>query len=760
MKYDDVNSILWYVWCFGVGGSALGLCFLMMEIHGPRFARSLAAILAAQFATLAIACWLTGSPAGAGLSEAALAVLLSFGWASHHLKLRKLAIPLFLPRGVWALMIVGCPVSVSCLAHRLNVPEELCVQRTPGDSAAAWDNRFRAENYLNEQIVDVTRRSQGKPLSAVEVGGAARPSLASVAVFDTGTSSTPHPLVHASAARTGWTRIPEDIIRSFDGDAVLANDRLAIVFRRGGSGAEVYGRGADRLVLRAVLTPLAEEVGGRLHAVALVENSADESALDATFRTSDGKDAVIRFEIQAGQPFVRTTVRRGVTHLRMESPCRFAVLPDFFGDDIVVDAEGLPCDRAALPSENFLMHMVGNGEAIVLAVWNRRDKELEVDLETRGRTRLIRASDISYGAEGAVFVAVLEGDGIWHRHEVEKADAGRTIRLDWKAPFPGQWRVDWRRNDGLTDSWQMFVEKPDGSYVKLDWFGQPEEDGTPEWLQSGRKRWTTRLGSFEYPCWIDKNGQGWFQPLADKADEFQGPALVYPIHRSAATPLAAFTIVDIVRATLGVGPCEYMLDVEGQKGKMLGVPTCVTRQLLLDIYAKKEQKKRRAEVERALDDVLLFVRHIRSRIETYAIFGRRMLAYLGEEEKAHPELAGFVQDMRAITRKIDAAFDNHRIGIHTPECATRLVEEFRATLLDYEGDDALFRCGTLTAAMTEIGSNQDELVGKCREAVKILRERAALAMAADPRNAPVAEEIRRLTHAMLRNPASFEAPRH
>ena len=58
------------------------------------------------------------------------------------------------------------------------------------------------------------------------------------------------------------------------------------------------------------------------------------------------------------------------------------------------------------------------------------------------------------------------------------------------------------------------------------------------------------------------------------------------------------------------------------------------------------------------------------------------------------------------------------------------------------------------------GGNQDELVGECRMIVKILRQRAAMAMATDPRSAPIAKEMRRRTQQMLRNPTSYEAPRH
>jgi hypothetical protein len=80
--------------------------------------------------------------------------------------------------------------------------------------------------------------------------------------------------------------------------------------------------------------------------------------------------------------------------------------------------------------------------------------------------------------------------------------------------------------------------------------------------------------------------------------------------------------------------------------------------------------------------------------------------------------------------------------------------------VDYEGGDALAKCKRITGALVDIGGNQDELVGECRMVVKVLRQRAATAMAADPRLAQVAREVRRRTQQMLRSPTSYEAPRH
>jgi hypothetical protein len=588
---------------------------------------------------------------------------------------------------------------------------------------------------------------------------AAEQPAVSVGVFDTGTSSSAVLSGQAVAGKAGWARLPEDdTAHRFQGDAVLASDRITVVLRQVGPGAEVYANRSEGPILRAVLAP-ATDKAARLASVTIVENTASQSALDAVFRTPEGNEATLRLELQAGQVFVRTQSRAGVKRLRLEAPGRFAVLPDFFADDITVDATELPVDKAELPSENFVLHMVGDGDAIVLAVWNQREEDIQVALTGEAEARLIQASEIPYGKNGSVYVAVLDSPRIWHWRDVRKAEADQVIRLGWKSPFAAHWRMDWRQDDGLTDSWDMLVQQPDGNYVKPDWFGQSEAYGTPDWMKPGRQRWTTVLGAFQYPCWIDKEGQGFIQPLR-KPGKFQGPALLYPVNRAAATPLTVFTFVDVVRATLGVGPCEYVLDVEGQKKIAEGVPTCATRTKLDTIYANKQQKPRRAEVEQALSDVQAFIRHVRTRIEAYVTFGHQMLAYLDEQKQARPDLDGFLSEMETATRRIDAAVAKRSGAIRTPEDATRLVAEFRTTLVDYEGDDALKKCKRITAAFVGIGGDQDELVGECRLAVRILRQKAALAMAVDPQTAAVAKEIRRRSQAMLRSPSSYEAPRH
>ena len=71
-------------------------------------------------------------------------------------------------------------------------------------------------------------------------------------------------------------------------------------------------------------------------------------------------------------------------------------------------------------------------------------------------------------------------------------------------------------------------------------------------------------------------------------------AINYPRDRVKQTPLAALTLVDVMRDTLGTGPCQYILDLEGLNktrstgaagtGKPTASATCSERGALVYYY--------------------------------------------------------------------------------------------------------------------------------------------------------------------------------
>jgi len=585
------------------------------------------------------------------------------------------------------------------------------------------------------------------------------PADAGVRLFDTGAASADAISPEALSRRTGWTQLPEDQVKhEFTGDVVFLNNRVALALRRGARGAELYSAGAEGWKERAVLVPMGQAATDpgktQISSARILENNPGGVTVEAAFQ-AEGKPLTVTYEVRMGQIFVKTTPKGGVRALRVEAACRFAVMPDFFADDIMLDATELPVARAELPSENFLLEMLEGNDAVLMSVWTEKDEDVAVTLSGQAADKRVDGAEIQYGVKGNVWVAVMTAPQIWHERDIRREDAKKVIPLEWKQPYPAVWRVDWHRADRLADRWEMIMERPDGNFAKYGWFRDMDE------VPADRSRWATVLGDFLYPCWIDKDGRGNLQPQNfHQRARFEGPALIYPIIRLGGTPLDAYTVVDVVRATLGVGPCEYVLDVQGQREHSMGIATCACRDTLTPIYEQHQQGQRKAEIEQALTDVMLFVRFIRSRVETYVTFGHDMSKYLADYKQAHPVLAGQVAELERLTKVIDERYNRLRDNIKTPDQTQELVDAFRNGHLTDETPQALDACKEFTRALVVIGGSQDELAGECRQAVKVLRQQAGIAMAMDERTMEVAKEVRKRSQEVLRSPSYHEWPRY
>ena len=407
-----------------------------------------------------------------------------------------------------------------------------------------------------------------------------------ISVWDTG-SASPHQLLGEDLAnKNGWQqKTRNQSAPSFAGDAVVSNGRIVTVLRKKGTVVDVYSDEAEGPVwrVRVGLRTLDGEPSVRLERVSLVEHTRAAARLEAVYQTAQGHAVTASFRIKRGGIFLEAEPGPGAGLLRVEAPGRYVVLPDFFADDILIDATKIPVASAEVPTENFLLHMTGAGSAIAMCVFENSDQDVAVTFTGNQDRRVATGSDIRFGKDGKIWVALMTGRGIWDVMDVKEQDAGKVMPLDWKTPFPAQWRVDFTRRNELTDSWEMLYPAKNGSgYVKPSWLPGGAQGGKPSRTATGeidvdaykvggpasnrvgpeRERWITFLGRYQYPCWTDQEGRAYVQPLKHKKLMFRGPAVVYPINRLPETPIDRYTTVDVVRGTLGVGPCEYILNVE------------------------------------------------------------------------------------------------------------------------------------------------------------------------------------------------------
>lgn len=580
----------------------------------------------------------------------------------------------------------------------------------------------------------------------------------------------------------GWRAIEEDdTTHRFKGCAVFMNDKIVAVLGKDSPGVDLYSRQGQGVKLCGRLQPVDSDGAGlKRTSLAVKKNTADSVSLAVALKSAGGKVRGVTYTLRVGGAFIKTSATAGVARLRVRAPCRFAVMPDFFGDDIVVDAVGIKnsVDRAELPSENFLLHMMHDGDAILMTVSESRDNDISIAL-SKSAPRRIESSDISYGKKRRVWVAILADKGIWHERTVSSKDVGKVLKLDWQMPFAALWRVDWSTADKINDSWQMLLQAPGGKYVMQGWFGQDPssgqrfgpEFGPRDWNKPGRKRWNPVLGGFSYPCWLDKDRRGYLQPLKSrryvergKVYNFVGPAIVYPLDRVKvapfSTPIEKLTVVDLVRMTLGVGPCKYILDLEGQKRNSRGVATCYARDIINSIYRQGAQLKNGPAIEKNLVEAVAFISNVRERIDKYMAFGRETRTYLQEQKRLGPKHAEFLDELLSITKRLDQFYQSRKASIHTPKYAAQAANDFRRDLLKYAGTDASKKCAEHMKIFTGIGGSQDGLVASLRMIVKILRLRSGLAMAVNPELKDIATEIRLRTRKILRNPTAYEAPEH
>ncbi|KKL51695.1 hypothetical protein LCGC14_2292940, partial [marine sediment metagenome] len=94
---------------------------------------------------------------------------------------------------------------------------------------------------------------------------------------------------------------------------------------------------------------------------------------------------------------------------------------------------------------------------------------------------------------------------------------------------------------------------------------------------------------------------------------------VYPIDRDRATPLDRYCIVDVLRYTLGVGPCQYVLDLEGLSSDTPATPAAVSGWIERLLARKRAARQADAVAER-LAQMTGHVARMQQRIGEYGAF--------------------------------------------------------------------------------------------------------------------------------------------
>ena len=530
------------------------------------------------------------------------------------------------------------------------------------------------------------------------------------------------------AQKTGWTIVPEDNLRhKFKGDTVFQNDKLTVILRRSGSGAEVYSKTADGLKQRAQLFACA---GGAdrttgLSSVRIIENNPAAVMLEAVFQTQQGKNVSVTYRLTTGQVCLEVSPGKGMNKFLIQVNSRYVVVPDFFADDLVFNPEGFEGSLVGVPAENFLLHMLEDNDAIVMCVWESDKQSTQAVSLSAGQGHVISSCDIECVKDKRIWVAFMEGSNIWHERLIWDDDKGGDIVLDWEPPFPAKWRADFIKKDELAESWN-FVDEQEPESVSAG-----DESACSCWFDGDR------------PC-VRVPKLRTIEKSKSSAAEHARPVIVYPIDRSRATPLRVFCPIDILRNTLGVGPCQYILEKEGFGSELHPTADQVTR-WVENMFKKKKEKQASAQIEERFKEMVEHMRQTQTRIRQYGDFARR-LRRLKDKQKPNKAVAAASGKLWGIVGDLEQDIIIRSQAARPSESAAHLADKIIA-LIGQSG--ALAQCQKLGSQIRAIAAGQDKALSKCRMAVRRIKQECMMVAGREPQAADFAGELQQMAEQML-----------
>lgn len=566
-------------------------------------------------------------------------------------------------------------------------------------------------------------------------------------LFDTGAVSVQPLADEAVAKRAGWMLVPEDKVdHAFTGDTVLMNDKLVVVLRKQARETEVYSKAANGLKRRANLghADAGSSTTGALTAHKIIENSSSSVMVEATFK--DTVPVTLRLRLTTGESILEVRPGAGAGAVVVQSQTRYVVVPDYFGDDMVFETGALSPNRSSrreealtsarkseslltsaatavtggwnlyLPSENMCLNLLDGGDAILMTVWQSSEQDawltpapdLRAPSPPSGERDGVRGRGLplSNGSTAlhvqclpgkSIWLAFLESPGLWHAGTA-------TAKVAWTPPFPAKWRCSLVRENGVADSWA--TEKPDGI--------APERSADFSPLPSG-------------------------QAAAKRAEARapDAPLLIYPIDRSAATPLTAVCPTDVMRNTLGVGPCQYILACEGMAAQGDPTPNSVMNWVEKQFEQKKDRKTS-DDIKERLEVMVQHIGEARTKIEGYASFARQVRQVVSGKPG--------VEDAIAILADLDRFAATGLAATATPQRARQLADEVAALI---GKENAAPACQRLGEQLRSIGTVQDGALARSRMAVRRLKQQGRTLAANQAQGSGVPQEVQRLAEQML-----------
>ncbi len=463
----------------------------------------------------------------------------------------------------------------------------------------------------------------------------------------------------------------------------------------------------------------------------IISRPANEKLIIETIFSDKGSDIPVTF-IFGKRQIIELKPARGIDKINIFCPMEYGIVPNFISDDLIFDPKNFAYkDALNIPSER-----------LFLGLFDTKDCELFITSPLANQDiRLILGKDkktfesIEIKTDGqSIYLSLLEAPNIWHKEELKPSYLESDIQINWTRPFPAKW-ITQLYEDNVKTTYTFKATKP-------------KEDGF----------WRAAIGWYTYPVWFEEDKA--FIRTGKKVPP-KGDAIIYFLERSG-TPTSILTPVDIIKATLDPDISESILDPKGRRNRSLTRPNCavgtatceVTDQIKRVIEAGKEVEN--AEYIRGgTEDMIYFLAKENERAMEYQNFAKEMLNFLSSIKSSKPDQIQFIEKMENITRELISAYENERENLKDATYAKKIAEETIA-LTKQKSPDNLYNFIRLKEEWTGMGGAVDDLNRTLHTITRKLFQEAGYSCIDNSETVRLAEQIRNLTIACLRNPGGYE----
>ena len=276
----------------------------------------------------------------------------------------------------------------------------------------------------------------------------------------------------------------------------------------------------------------------------------------------------------------------------------------------------------------------------------------------------------------------------------------------------------------------------------MTWWEKGDADAPEIWQES-------LAAFFIYPA-VFKGDEVRLSLYADKGKRNQSHVyervLIYPLGRVTGTPLNVFTPIDLMRETLGQGPCEYILDVAGIKPRQpggdrptLAYATCGLwdshiEPIVVQLKKKPDgsfeplDEKTKTHLIQALEDMWYFVHAVHDRLREYRKWGADMEAFCKQESAKSGAVKQVADQTLAQLDRLNADIARHKFEgpgseAYWKDRVPELIEMVKADNYTDVGSVKKIR---------DLGDQQDERVSRCRQYVKAMLQETVFQDTSDP----------------------------